>query len=256
MIGDTKPATWDEYLELNPEHPEAVLRRTKTPEEMHILEELNKEIQAEVQKDREKQARYKIEVTFGSKRTPLGQPNGNACSIVVYESGRRFHGGGDDLAWWCSARDAGAGTHAKFHADTHKPSNKQIGCGKVITSDCIVNETMVGKDKQMTTVRKAVCPHCNRMWNAAMLTDCVMGRWSTRRLAKKLYDMWIHADGDADIYLKYHHTDIRYITMEKLHGTSTARHLRGMAIYPLQNIIKDTSGGAGVEDRFYVFLQQ
>jgi hypothetical protein len=251
-----KSLEWKDYLELKPEHPESILRRNKTPEEMRVLEDLNKEIQEDLQKTRDKQARYKIEVTFGSKRTPLGQPQGNACTIVVYESGRRFHGGGDDLAWWCDVRDAGAGQYDKFHADTHKPGNKKLGCGKVITSDCIVNETTVGKDKQMHTVRKAVCPHCGLMWRASMMTDAIMGRWSTRRMAKKLFQLWISADGDADIYLKYHNTDIRYITMERMHGTSMARNLRGMAIYPLQNIIKDTSNGASVEDRFFIFLQQ
>ncbi len=68
--------------------------------------------------------------------------------------------------------------------------------------------------------------------------------------------MWSRLEGNCDIYLKYHYTDIRYIAMERRHGTAAARQHRGAAIYPLQNIIKDTSNGADIEGRFKVFLQQ
>lgn len=89
-----------------------------------------------------------------------------------------------------------------------------------------------------------------------MLTGQVYGRWTTGNLAKKVMKMWDLTGGDADVVMKYHHSDIRYRAMERQHGTSVARQLRGAVVYPLQNILKDTSAGASLEHRFYVFLQQ
>lgn len=247
--------SWNRYIQEHPEHPEHLIR--KDPEKLRAFEELNKKIQEELAERRAKKARFKLEVIFGSGRTPLGQPNGNPCTITVYESGRRLHGGGDDLAWWCERRDWGAGEQVNLNVSTHKIRAEKHGCGKVIVSDNIVSKTVpAGPDGLVKSVRTAVCPHCTRVWPASQLTDSIMGRWSTRRLAQKLAELWRQTDGDSDIYLKYHHTDIRYVTMENLHGTQTARMLRGMAIYPLQNILKDTGGGAALEDRLYVFLQQ
>jgi hypothetical protein len=65
----------------------------------------------------------------------------------------------------------------------------------------------------------------------------------------------------ADIVVKYHEDDIRNAAMleqvksrggEVLAG---ARRRRIPRVYPLQNIIKDTSAGADLEKRFYAFMR-
>jgi hypothetical protein len=257
-LQDGKPGSWDGYLDMNPEHPENKLKEDKvvSREELEALAEL-KEFIRDTAVEREKKARYKIEILFGDKRTPLGQPNGNAAVICIYESGRRLHGGGDELVYWCDIRDIGAGAVLEFDPDRlKKRSGPSLGCGAPITADHIAHASIPTKDGEVASVKRAICPHCKMAWDASQLTGQIYGRWTTKNLAKKLTQLWRKTGGDADIYLKYHYTDIRYKAMESAHGTETARNLRGAVIYPLQNIIKDTSGGADVEGRFYVFLQQ
>ena len=240
------------FLDKDPEHPTHDLRtREISPEGLDLMRKFLDESAAA----RKKQARYKIELMFGSGRTPLGQPNGNPAVISVYESGRRLHGGGDEMAYWCLMRDKGAKMRTTFVPSEVSPSGKTVGCGKIITSDFIQQGVQIVGGKQVTR-RTAICPHCALQWDASMLTGQICGRWSTGRLAKKLVSLWELAGGDADIYLKYHHRDIRYVSMERQHGTEVARKLRGAVIYPLQNIVVDVANGASLENRFYVFLQQ
>lgn len=236
---------------IKPGHPEHELTGPVSREQMEAVELLGR-LHAEHADQLKKEARYKIEVLFGNGRTPTGHPNGNAAVISVYESGKRFDGGGDVLAYWCDRVDDGSQV-AKFAPGAKR---SQVGCKKIITEEFITHATVPTQDGKVGSIKRAVCPHCGRKWHASQITGQVYGRWTTANLAKVLVDMWTRLDGDCDIYLKYHYTDIRYIAMERRHGTAAARKHRGAAIYPLQNIIKDTSNGADLEGRFKVFLQQ
>jgi len=213
-----------------------------------------KDFVIETAKEREKKARYKLEVTFSSGRTPNGFPNGNAAVICVYSSGARLHGGGDELALWCLQRDPGAGKLATFDPSKLKPlRGERIGCGRAIHPDSVIDKPIPGAGG-MTSKRIAICPHCRRSWDVRYLTEEIYGRWSTAKLATVLADMWRRTGHNADIYVKYHHTDIRYQMMEREHGTAKARQLRGAVIYPLQRILSDTSAGAMLETRFRALL--
>lgn len=126
------------------------------------------------------------------------------------------------------------------------------GCGKLFTSDLV-------------TGPYAVCPACHKTLFA---DNCVRSlvfkderneggtdfRVETRKLADLLAKYWYKLDGNADVYLKFDRTDIRYQMMEKEYGTKRARELKGLAIYPLKNILGDTSNGASLADRIYKFL--
>lgn len=165
-------------------------------------------------------AKFKIEVTFGAGRTTVGP---NLVGIQVWESGKRLNGGGDDLAFWCQSTETNE------------------GCWAIITSD---------------NVRGGIglCPSCKRAVNADLLTNMRIGRVSTKNLSNDLEKIFRDLGSNADIYLKYHQTDMRYLAMERAKGNNVAKRLKGMHIYPLRNILSDTAHGAAVAGRFHSFL--
>jgi hypothetical protein len=167
-------------------------------------------------------AKWKIEVTFLRNRTPKGL---NAYGVRVWESGRGLNGEGDVLAFWCldSAPDSNAGCRAIIAAD-------QIEAGV------------------------AVCPNCKRAIKAEALTDMVGGNVYMDNLAKYLASLFRKLHSNADIYIKFHKDDIRYIAMAKAKGLAKAEKMKGLHIYPLKNILKDTAAGADVVNRFKAFL--
>lgn len=167
-------------------------------------------------------AKFKIEVTFSVGRTVQGP---NMCGIRIWESGKRFHGGGDDLIMWC--KDSREG--------------KDGGCWAPILSDNI-------------RAGFAYCKNCKRTVNADHLTDMKIGRVSSQNLAKNVALLFRQLGSSADVYLKYHKTDIRYVAMEKAKGPEVAARLKGMHIYTLDRILRDTVAGADLEGRIKAFI--
>lgn len=167
-------------------------------------------------------AKYKIEVRFMKGRTTNGP---NLCGVTVWESGKRLHGGGDDKMYFCK--------------DVRPESD--LGCWGPITSDYIRNGV-------------AYCPRCKAAVNAQYLTDCRVYRLPTRTLAAQIEKIFRTLDSSADIYLKYDRDDIHFKAMERTRGWDVAKKLRGLHIYPLRNILKDTSAGADLAHRIYIFL--
>lgn len=167
-------------------------------------------------------AKYKIEVTFVQGRTTNGP---NKLGIQIWESGKHFHGGGDELAYWCKDNRQG-------HDE---------GCWGIITGDYIKGDT-------------AFCKGCGKMMNAELLTNMKIGNVTTQALAQECTKLFRQLGSNADIYLKFHKSDIHYIAMERAKGPEVAARLKGMHIYPLKNILKDTAHGADVTKRFLAFL--
>lgn len=165
-------------------------------------------------------ARYKIEVMFNEGRTTAGP---NLLGISIWESGKRFHGGGDELMYWCM--------------DTE---SKQ-GCKSAIPGDLMKGPF-------------AICPNCKQAISLERATSLRVLKVTTKVLADELVKLFHSLGGNADLYLKYHKTDIRYIAMERAKGPEVAHRLKGMHIYPLKNILKDTSNGAELSGRFHAFL--
>lgn len=166
-------------------------------------------------------AKYKIEVYFGPKRTHNGP---NIVKISFWESGRRLHGGGDDLMYMCRDVD-----------------DEKLGCGGIFTSDLVKGPV-------------AICPFCKKAVYAEKCTRGLVGKKTTMDLAKELAKFWLQLESNADIYCKFDRDDVRYLAIEKQMGSQKARELRGLSIYPLRNILADTANGADVVKRFYAFL--
>jgi hypothetical protein len=167
-------------------------------------------------------AAYKIEIMFGPKRTPQGPNN---VAIQMWESGKHLNGDGDDLMYWC--RDLTPGS--------------QLGCGGPIPAGAI-------------HVGIAHCPNCNMMIRADKLTGQYFIRQITSsKLATEIEGVFHKLKDNADIYCKYSPDDIRYQASMR-ENPERGRHLRGLFIYPLHNILKDTSSGSSLQSRIRAFL--
>lgn len=168
----------------------------------------------------EVRAKYKIEVMFEKDRTTAGP---NLCGIQLWESGKKFHGGGDELMFWCMDTESNQGCKAPF------------------SSDFIAGPV-------------ANCPHCGNTILMSRAANMRIFRLPTKTLAQEINKIFTTLGRNADIYVKYHKTDIHYLAMLKAKGPEVAHRLKGMHIYPLKNIIRDTVGGADLTGRIYAFL--
>jgi hypothetical protein len=167
-------------------------------------------------------ARYKIEVQFGKGRSTW-KPFAGAISLFL--SGSMLHGGGDEKLYLCPRED----------------------CRGII----FPNERLGAQ---------VMCRSCEMMWNENDLVGELLFKLVPRDWATVIHKLFVKLDHNADIYLKYHQTDIRYkaaMEVAKKRGgeeIAKARKNRGLHIYPLKNIIRDTGAGAQLYDRFFAFI--
>jgi hypothetical protein len=180
------------------------------------VEQAEKELGADIR------AKYKIDITFGPDRTPQGP---NIALLQIWESGKHFHGGGDDKMYWC--KDVREG-----HDD---------GCWGPIPSSHMSGPF-------------AYCHHCLARIDIRYLTGERIVKLTTDKLAEAVEATFHRLEHSADIYCKYHPQDIRYQAMLREKGFEKARQLKGMFIYTLAAIIKDTASGASLHGRFKAFL--
>ncbi len=243
MVGIISEADPDFIAKATPEQKEAVERAERasgvipkgvdwerhaspTEREQRRRESLSKEKKVDPELEKtlggEVVAKYKIEVTFTKNRSTI---HTNHVGIQIWESGKRFHGGGDELMYWCK----------------DNREDRDNGCWAPIPSDCIQSGV-------------AICPNCKMAVNADLLTNMKIGNVYMDTLAVDLAKTFRSLGSNADIYLKFHKTDVRYLAMLKDKGPDVARRLKGMAIYPLKNIITDTQHGADLVKRFKAFI--
>lgn len=190
-------------------------------------------------------AGYKIQVNFGPNRSSLKE---FAALITLWGSGKFLHGGGDDGMYFCFSCEelekAGAPKSAwkqLIHILKTKGEGSSVGCGSPIPSGGI-------------GAGLAFCPSCRRQIVQERLTGQFPFWGTTHELAEVTAYVFDSLKSNADIYCKYAREDIRYLVMEKKLGSEEARRLRGLFIYPLAHIIKDTSAGASLVSRFTAFF--
>lgn len=172
-------------------------------------------------------ARYKIEIMFGDERSTW-KPTPGVMSF--WESGTKLHGGGDAKIYICPSSYLNKGT-----------------CTAVIP------EISTGQGL-------LVCPGCNAAWKGDQVIGEIFGRWTMKVWADVILRYFILMSNNADIYLKFSPTDIRYkAALEQVRQRGgeeleKARRDRGKHIYPLRNLIKDTAAGADLWKRLHSFL--
>lgn len=173
-------------------------------------------------------ARYKIEILFGKGFSTVKPAHGG---VSFWESGSKLHGGGDTIMHLCPGKDLKVNECESFIPDASH------GYGFL------------------------VCPGCHRAWEGEQVAGQILARLTVQDWAKLVLKYFLKLEMKADIYVKYHPDDIRSaaaIEQAKQHMGDVlmgARKSRKPRIYPLKNIIKDTSAGASLESRFLAFLR-
>jgi hypothetical protein len=168
-------------------------------------------------------AKYKIEIHFGKNRTSRGQPFAGAISLWL--SGTKFHGGGDEKIYECPRPD----------------------CGAIILPDAIDNN-------------RSICHGCGGVWPAQETIGERLLKLTEQDWAYAILRLMQKLELNCDLYAKYSPDDIRYRTameMARNRGgeeIAKARRLRGLTIYPLKNVIKDTKNGADLYTRVRAFI--
>jgi hypothetical protein len=197
-------------------------------------------------------ASFKIEVHWGKDRTVSGP---NTGAILIWESGRRFHGGGDDKMYWCGYVPSAGFTGAD-------------ACGLPIRTEFF-------------SQFHVVCPHCQRecfldpatrqqflatkglargkqetMAAMPMVFGEKMFKATPKRVSEELATVFRQLGSDADVYMKFHPSDIRCRSIEgdakKVEAYRKARRERndGLLIYSYKRLMRDLAAGATLESRF------
>ena len=179
--------------------------------------------------DKKVVAKYKIEIVLGKARS-TSKPTPGAISF--WANGSKFHGGGDDKLYLCPGRSLGLNECTELIQSSFNSSNG------------------------------AVCPACGNIWKQDQLIGELMFVLPMSKWADVIYRYYRLCEYNCDIYLKYAPDDLRAVALAQAqHQTwrgsqrlDQTRTRRVRHIYPLRNIIKDTSAGADLLSRFYAFL--
>jgi hypothetical protein len=172
-------------------------------------------------------ARYKIDLLLASDFS-LQKPS--AGIISLWESGRALHGDGDTKLYVCPGRHLG-----------------------INECEAIIPGLAQGHDS-------SVCANCGRLWKASELIGEIGYRLPPPKWAD-VFLRWMHRlNMEADLRIIYPPDDIRSLAareQERQRGgelMEPARARRATRVYPLKNLIKDTSAGAGIHDRILAFV--
>ena len=180
-------------------------------------------------------ADYKIQVNFGKGRTVMGP---NAVVFTFWASGKRLHGGGDEMMYIC--HEADEGTYKDAFTVSKKTS--RAGCGTFIPPSAVKSGV-------------AVCPGCQNGVRADKLTGQIYARLTSRDLANRLAGYCRALHFSADVVLRYANDDIRVQVLEQSMGSQQAASTRGAPlVYPLNRMIKDTAAGGMLEERLFAMM--
>lgn len=208
---------------------------------MDVIGSLEKDLESSIKNHDDVKARYKIEVQFGKDRS-ISALKPSSGVVMMWESGKFYHGGGDDKMYWCGYADCERPIRSSAFGIYHLVCPH---CGR----ECFLDATSKSDHvRKMPDLEKLPC-----------VFDARFFRLAPRKLAELLSRIWYQLDCNADVYLKYHPSDIRY---NVVHDPDTiaiptldkARMKRGSMIYPLKNILKDTSAGADIVGRLLAMV--
>lgn len=179
--------------------------------------------------DKSIRAKFKIEIMFGKARS-MARPTNGVMSF--WGSGTKLHGGGDEKLYLCPGADL-----------------KQNNCRALLLD-------------RYNNSQGIVCPSCGSVWRHEEVIGELFFNLPMRKWADVIYKYYRLCEYNADIYLKYSRDDIRSVSLAQVQKATwkgsqlleRTREKRARQIYPLRNIIKDTSAGADLLGRFYAFL--
>lgn len=196
-----------------------------SPEEVEAVQERIKAMDALLRPT--KRAKYKIEVLFTQARS-IHKPTPGVISF--WESGSKLHGGGDAKLYVCPGK-----------------SLKKSNCESFIPDSANASAFLW-------------CPSCGQRWEGSSVIGEQLAVLSMKKWAEVILYYFVRLGHDADIYLKHAKDDIRTAAMHEQARQrggelfAKVRDRRAKYIYPLRNLITDTSNGADLFGRFYAFL--
>ena len=192
-------------------------------------------------------AKFKIELVFSRHRSSLPHKPSPFC-MVIWESGKRFHGGGDQKMYWCG------------YEDCRKPmSSDNFAYMHVVCPYC-KREQFLGPDSRKPHY-DALRKEGRRTDDLARLPDVIgemFFNMTPPATADLLVRTWYSLGASADVYLKWSPFELHY---DPLHETTKTRDQlervrvsREPAIYHLKNIIADLGSGTSLKSRFLALL--
>jgi hypothetical protein len=205
--------------------------------------------EAQAAHDRESaKAKYKLEVIFSRHRSPnRGKPS--PSMLIIWESGKKFHGGGDSRMYWCG------------YDDCKKPISGDLFAYMHVVCPSCRREIFLDEDSRKLHVRDMLRRGLDpkELQRVPLVVGERLMNLTPRKLAMALEIQWRILGGDADIYVKFSPHDIRYDPKGLKDGEiagilGRARSSRQPLIYSLKNIIKDVNAGANLQKRFEALL--
>jgi hypothetical protein len=200
-----------------------------------------------LQNDQEDKARYKIEVMFHRNRSSLlHKPT--AVMLLIWESGKRLHGGGDEKMYWCGYLDCG------------KPiSSDDFGYMHLVCRHCQREQFLdpSSKHQHLKSLRQE-----RRTSDGIEKLPFVVGErlanLTPSNLASFLEKTWYQLNSEADVYFKYSPYEIRYDILQEstrdIDNLEKVRVQRKPGIYTLAAIRKDIANGANLKSRFLAMI--
>ncbi len=179
----------------------------------------------------EMKARYKLEVAFSARS--IHKPFSGL--VTAWTNGGFANGGGDESVYFCPAKlDAKNGGYRRCRAP--------------------ISYALISRNI-------AVCERCKSSHHPKKLAGQVFAKLTNQYWAVLLTTLFRDLSCNADIRIGTMPGDLQQATLieqERDKGGELmdgVRHKRRWVIYPLKNIIKDTSNGAELQGRIRAFLQ-
>jgi hypothetical protein len=174
-------------------------------------------------------AKYKLELMFTAARS-IHKPFPGI--VTWWESGSKFHGGGDSKLYQCPGKHLGG------------------------ACDAFIPDSANG-------LNYIVCPTCGKMWKNEQVIGEVFYNLPMQKWADVITNWFVKLGLNADIRIKYARDDIRDAARKEqdrqLRGDilekARSGERRSMSVYPMANIIKDTANGADLRGRILAYLQ-
>lgn len=193
-------------------------------------------------------AKYKIEVMFSKHRSSLAHKP-SPLMLTIWESGKKYHGGGDQKMYWCGYDDCDMPLSSDHFAAYH-----------CVCPSC--NRELFLDDQSKAQHRaylKREGKNPSDMDRIPVIAGEKLANLIPSKLAELLEKTWRRLEGDADIYLKYSPFEIRYDPVHEpdskvIDLLDKARIQRQPVIYPLKNIMKDIHAGADLRKRFLAMI--
>lgn len=194
-------------------------------------------------------AAYKIDVIFSRKRSSLSHVP-SACVVTIWESGRHFHGGGDQKMFWCGYSDC----QMPISSDTFLPAH--VVCTKCMRENF---RDPISKQQHIEYLDREGQPR-NNIEKLPMIVGEKFAKLTPPNLAFLLHKTWHQLDRNADIRLIYSAHEIRFdpkhdgIKTKVVDQLERSRRCREPVIYTVAAIRKDLSAGADLIKRLIALV--